>query len=135
MTSSSSTKASDFVTLQPSLYFQENYLPNYYEQDIQAPTSFRSKSPKQNSYNQEFDDDCEALYEATLMNSDFFSSIQETRSFVDLPLDRLRQILAHINPNNYQFTSTLCQLLEKKPRSQSLKQSDLKDKGIPKPTL
>lgn len=107
-------------------------LPHYYENDIvnepSTPT-FRSVSPKfydkqRNEYFEEmreeleFGDDCDSLYEATLMNSNFLKSED-----MDSPqnngssLARLRQILEHLNPSYYskQPSSPLASTLSTTP--------------------
>lgn len=93
-------------------------LPNYYESDVVEPTAptFRSVSPKvynqqRNDYFEEikeelqFGDDCDSLYEATLMNSNFLDKdLEETSTSIatnynNSSLARLRQLLNHISPN------------------------------------
>jgi hypothetical protein len=120
----SSTKA--FTLQQQSSYFQTNYLPTYYEQDVQTP-SFRS-TPSSSKLSQEFDEDCEALYEAALMNSEFFEHKGSFAVVDSSAVERLRQILTHLNPN---YPSALCQALQTYPSFQHSKQPN--DKG--KPTL
>jgi hypothetical protein len=94
------------------------YLPNFYENDITstaASPTFRSVSPKIYPHQRkpdyfseineelEFGDDCDALYESTLMNSHFLDQLTEEkqRPTSTAPMDRLYQLLGHINPGHH----------------------------------
>ncbi|CAO3644003.1 unnamed protein product [Mucor hiemalis] len=90
-------------------------LPHYYEDDMasEPPTpTFRSVSPKfynrqRNEYFEEmreeleFGDDCDSLYEATLMKSNFLNNDLDSPQSSSSSLARLRQILEHLNPSYY----------------------------------
>lgn len=114
MASTSSKSLNPFARQGTNLdFFQDSFLPKYYEQDLhhrseQTPT-FKSVSPKiyhekQDYFTNELDelnDDSDALYEQTLLNSNFFA--ENKKEEVDNhALQRLRQILDHMNPNYYQ---------------------------------
>ncbi|KAG2237478.1 hypothetical protein BDF21DRAFT_465435 [Thamnidium elegans] len=103
-----STKSSNPFQSNDWNYFdklgESSYMPHFYESDMTEPTtpSFRSLSPK--IYNQQHDyftertdelDDSDDLYEATLMNSNF---LQSPKPAIATPVNRLLQILNHINP-------------------------------------
>ncbi|KAI8981774.1 hypothetical protein BDF20DRAFT_912020 [Mycotypha africana] len=143
---SSSAKSLDITNFfsKQSHFFEANtcnYLPNYYEQELagipEGKMTFRSISSKRypGEYNsiQEVDmmedhkeqavddwsDDLDALYEATLLSSDFLDSLarkqnkeeeeeEEENSSAsvdayvhnDKPLTRLRQLLEHLHPSS-----------------------------------
>ncbi|KAI7901067.1 uncharacterized protein BX663DRAFT_516208 [Cokeromyces recurvatus] len=114
---SSSTKSAINPFNQHWAFFKDNYLPSYYEQDIvyqQEQITFRSLSPKidqeekKDGYFDDDNDDSDALYEATLLNSNFLSSIEEQKPIGVVnssSLDRLRQILDHIKPTPSCYSS------------------------------
>ncbi|KAI9357398.1 hypothetical protein BD770DRAFT_388642 [Pilaira anomala] len=132
---------------------ESSYMPHYYEDDMNhnepmtpppPPTSFRSLSPsnkiyhhhhhhqkidyftdfKQDNDRDELQDDCDGLYEAMLMNSNFLSTTTttSTEKIVEQPntkpINRLTQILNHLNPTYYRnHVSPLSQVLSSTPSS------------------
>lgn len=104
---------------------ESSFIPNYYQQEMNEPMTFRSLSPKMYSQktdyfetNQELADDCDALYEATLLNSNFLDKINpplSTPSTNSTSVNRLCQLLSHLNPNY----SPLAQVLSETPSVRS----------------
>lgn len=103
---------------------ESSFMPNYYQQEMEEPMTFRSLSPK--LYNQTTDyfetddelfDDSDALYEATLLNSNFLElkPPSVTTSNNTSSVDRLCQLLNHLNPNY----SPLAQILSETPSVRS----------------
>lgn len=109
---------------------ESSFMPNYYQQEMNEPMTFRSLSPKM--YNQKTDyfesdpelaDDNDALYEAMLLNSNFLETLgpsTATAAAVNTDtttssINRLCQLLNHLNPNY----SPLAQVLEETPSIRS----------------
>lgn len=89
---------------------ESSFMPNYYQQEMEEPTTFRSLSPKMYHREKtdyfELEDDSDALYEATLTNANFLAekAAPVTNSS---SVDRLRQLLNHLNPNYSPLTQVL----------------------------
>lgn len=114
---------------------ESSYMPHYYEDDMNhnepmtTTASFRSLSPKiyhkqqkidyftdvkQDNERDELQDDCDGLYEAMLMNSNFLNNSTSSTTVEPKPINRLTQILNHLNPYH---ASPLSQVLSSTPSS------------------
>ncbi|GAA5800150.1 hypothetical protein HPULCUR_005575 [Helicostylum pulchrum] len=102
------------MSTKPSTPFQSNgwnyldklgessYMPHFYETDMtpsfRSPKIYTQQPP---DYFTELDN-IDDLYEATLMNSNFLQSLDTKKPatvMTNTPVNRLLQILKHVNPN------------------------------------